>query len=67
MNANSPAILIQSAEVRAPSDAESVDVRALSDAEIDGVSGGFLPLLVAALWAIDAGVLAGMAYCSITR
>jgi hypothetical protein len=67
MNANNPAMLIQSVDVRALSDAESVDVRALPDAELDGVGGGFLPFLVAALWAIDAGVLAGMAYCSITR
>jgi lactobin A/cerein 7B family class IIb bacteriocin len=54
MNANNPEKPI-----------ESVDFRALTDAELDDVSGGFLPLLVAALWAIDAGVLAGMAYCSI--
>ncbi len=67
MSADNSAMLIQSDDARALSDTESVDVRALSDAEIDGVSGGFLPLLVAALWAIDAGVLAGMAYCSITR
>jgi hypothetical protein len=54
MNANNPAML-----------SHSVDIRPLSDAELGGVSGGFLPLLVAALWAVDAGVLAGMAYCSI--
>jgi len=67
MNSNNQAMLIQLDDARALSDAELVDVRALSDVEVDDVSGGFLPLLVAALWAIDAGVLAGMAYCSITR
>jgi lactobin A/cerein 7B family class IIb bacteriocin len=54
MNANIPATLSQSA-----------DIRTLSDAEIDGVSGGFIPLVLA-IWAINCGIAAGLAYWAIT-
>ena len=36
---------------------QAADIRPLSDTEIDNVDGGFLPILVAALWALDGFVI----------